>query len=339
MSIQKNDTITMAHGEGGRLSHNLITSVFHDAFKNIGLSVLDDGALLPAETTASVFTTDSYVINPLEFPGGDIGTLAVSGTVNDLAVMGAQPRWLSLGLILEEGLSIAQLKRIVHSIAQTCSSAPIQLVTGDTKVVDAGHGDGIYINTSAIGTQVFSPAPALQRIKKDDVIIINGFIGDHGITIMSQRTGLQFDTPLQTDCAPLWNLIESLRDYAADIHMMRDATRGGIATVCWECVNGSSFSIELDETKLPIQPAVSGACELLGIEPWFIANEGKVVFFVNPDAADTVLKLLHKHPHGTHAAIIGHVTERSAHSVLLKTTIGTRRIIDIPAGTQLPRIC
>ncbi|MBN1487689.1 MAG: hydrogenase expression/formation protein HypE [Anaerolineae bacterium] len=334
------DRILLAHGSGGVLSHELIRDVFARHFDNSILNAMNDAALLPDIGTGQLaFTTDSYVVQPLFFPGGDIGELAICGTVNDLAVAGAQPRYLSSGFILEEGLSLETLERVVCSMAETAHTAGVQIVTGDTKVVNHGAADGLFINTAGIG--VVPPGLKLgpQYLQPGDVILINGTVGDHGLAVMLQREGLAFDSPLESDTAPLNKLISTLLEAVpGKVHCMRDATRGGLATVLNEWT-AAGIGIEIEETQVPVKEAVNAACEFLGLDPLYAANEGKVVIAIDRDAAETALATLQSHPLGTEAAIIGKVTGEHIGRVVLHTPYGARRIISMLTGAQLPRIC
>jgi hydrogenase expression/formation protein HypE len=344
------DVILLAHGSGGKLSHDLVEKLFLRYFDSPTLLQLDDSAILPipdAQTkvpdTGSrlAFTTDSYVVSPLFFPGGDIGKLAVCGTVNDLSMSGAHPLWLSAAFIIEEGLHLAELERIVASMAITAKGAGVQIVAGDTKVVDRGSADKLFINTAGLGLVPPGVNVAGNRAQPGDVILLNGTIGDHGITIMTQREGLQFNSPLESDCAPLNSLVASLLAAlpAGSLHCLRDPTRGGLATTLNELATRSAAGIEVDEAALPVRDAVRGACELLGLDPLYVANEGKLVAFVAPEAADAALAALRSHEYGREAAIIGQVTTSHPGRVVMHTMLGARRIVDMLVGEQLPRIC
>ncbi len=334
----KADRILLSHGSGGRLSHQLIKDLLVPTFDNPLLNRLDDGAIFQTNATRLVMTTDSYVVDPIFFPGGDIGKLAVSGTVNDLAVMGATPRYLSLGLLIEEGFLLEDLRRILDSIRKTCQQAGVEIVTGDTKVVPRGSLDKIFINTSGVG-EIPEGLELSGRIQPGDRIIINGTIGDHGTTILAQREGLNMDTPLQSDCAPLNDLIASLRPFAGEIRLMRDPTRGGVATTLNEFVEGAPVGIDLYEEKLPFRQEVRALCEILGIDPLFLANEGKVILVVSARISEQVLATLREQPLGQEATVIGEVTADHPGRVVLETNLGTRRILDMLTGEQLPRIC
>jgi hydrogenase expression/formation protein HypE len=347
------DLILLAHGSGGKLSHDLVEKLFLRHFGNPVLLQLDDSAVvdIPAAEAAPshslarqpriAFSTDSYVISPLFFPGGDIGKLAVCGTVNDLSMSGARPLWLSAGFIIEEGLPQADLERIVASMAVTAELAGVQIVTGDTKVVDRGSADKLFINTAGVGLVPPGVVIAGDQARPGDAILLNGTIGDHGMTIMTQREGLQFTSPLESDCAPLGGLVAGLMEAlpAGSIHCLRDPTRGGLATALNELATRSQVGIEIDETSLPVREAVRAACELLGLDPLYVANEGKLVAIVAPEAADTALATLRAHRYGREATIVGHVTKAHPGRVVLRTALGARRIVDMLVGEQLPRIC
>ncbi len=332
------DKILLSHGSGGKISHQLIKEILLPELQNTYLSQMDDGAILPIKSDKLVFTTDSYVVDPIFFPGGDIGKLAVSGTVNDLAVMGAVPHFLSLAFILEEGLPVKEFEKILNSIRRTCELANVRIVTGDTKVVQKGALDKIFINTSGIG-ELTGDFGLTGELKKGDKIIINGTIGDHGTTIMAGREGLEMKSNLQSDCSPLNSLISSLFDFNGFIRLMRDPTRGGLATTLNEWIENSNMGLEIFETALPIRPEVKALCEILGLDPIYIANEGKVVLIVDAAVADNVLRRLQMHELGKDSAIIGEVTDTHPGKVTLETALGSRRIIDMLSGEQLPRIC
>ncbi len=342
------DVILLAHGSGGKLSQDLVENIFLRHFDNPTLLKLDDSAILPIPgpqcpdpSTQLAFSTDSYVVSPLFFPGGDIGKLAVCGTVNDLSMSGAAPLWLSAGFILEEGLPLAELERIVGSMAATAERAGVQIVTGDTKVVDRGSADKLFINTAGVGIVPPGIEIAGNRALAGDTVILSGTIGDHGMTIMTQREGLQFDSLLVSDCAPLNEMVAGLLDAVppGSIRCLRDPTRGGLATTLNELAERSSTGIEIDETSVPIRDTVRGACELLGLDPLYVANEGKLVAVVAPEAAGAALASLQAHEFGQEAALIGQVTEAHPGRVVLRTELGARRVVDMLVGEQLPRIC
>jgi hydrogenase expression/formation protein HypE len=352
-----NKVILLAHGSGGKLSHDLVEGLFLRHFKSPALLQLDDSAVVdlpepesrelrdsaeqPGSQPRLAFSTDSYVVSPLFFPGGDIGKLAVCGTVNDLAMSGARPLWLSAGFIVEEGLPLADLERIVASMATTAEKAGVQIVAGDTKVVDRGSADRLFINTAGVGLVPPGVTISGDRAQPGDVILLSGTIGDHGMTIMTQREGLQFDSPLESDCAPLAGLAADL--VAAlppgTIHCLRDPTRGGLATTLNELALQSGTGMEIEETALPVREAVRGACELLGLDPLYVANEGKLVAIVAPQVAENALVTLQAHEYGREAALIGQVTDTHPGRVALRTALGARRLVDMLVGEQLPRIC
>jgi len=332
--------IVLGHGGGGKLSSELVEHLFLPAFRNSALAGLGDAALLQLPSGRLAFSTDSFVVRPLFFPGGSIGDLAVNGTVNDLAVSGARPLYLSAGFILEEGFPLAELARIVDRMAEAARAAGVVVATGDTKVVEKGHGDGCYINTAGIGVLIdgIDVGPSLAR--PGDAILVSGFIGDHGMAIMSVREGLEFETAIESDCAPLHEMTAAIFDAAgAAVHAMRDPTRGGLASTLNEIAQASKVGIAIDETALPIRPEVQSACDLLGLDPVYVANEGKAVFFVAPEAADRVLSVLRAHPLGKDAARIGHATAEHKRILVARTTMGANRVIPTMIGEQLPRIC
>jgi hydrogenase expression/formation protein HypE len=309
------------------------------AFDNPRLRLLEDSAVLSLKAQNYAFTTDSYVVKPYFFPGGDIGKLAVCGTVNDLAVQGARPMWLSLGFILEEGLPLADLRKIVGSIRATAVEAGVEVVTGDTKVVERGKCEGLYINTSGIGEIVTPRRLGATEVRPGDAVIVSGNLGEHGVAVLSRREGIAFQTSVVSDCAALWQLVRIVLDTGAEIHAMRDPTRGGLAATVCDIARASGVGIRLQETALPIGREVRGACDLLGLDPLTIANEGKVVVFCKGADAGRVVSAMKSHPLGQHACVIGEVTERPNGMALLRTTIGGERIVDMPTGEDLPRIC
>ena len=337
---KKENKILLAHGGGGRLTSHLIEKTILPIFSNKTLDKLTDSASLDLTSPSVCMTTDSYVVKPLFFSGGDIGKLAVCGTVNDLAVAGATPVALSLSLIIEEGFDIDVLEKILASAGVTAKQAGVDIVTGDTKVVEKGAADGLFINTAGLGTRHTNSSLDFDRITKSDRIIINGTLGDHGMTIISQREGIKFDSPLQSDCAVLSGLIADVLNSGANVKFMRDATRGGVAAVLNEIASASGFTIELDETSLPIDETVRAAADMLGFDLLDIANEGKVVFVVDEKDAGKVLETCKNHALGKKAAIIGEVLDKEENPVVeLKTKIGGRRIVQMPYGRDLPRIC
>ena len=339
-------TIVMGHGAGGKMMNDLIAHLFAPLFDNDLLgqmgdsTALDLGALTAGGRLA--FSTDSFVVSPIIFPGGDIGDLAVNGTVNDIAMSGAKPLYLSAGFILEEGLPMNTLGTIAASMANAARKAGVQVVTGDTKVVNKGHGDGIYINTSGFGIIPEGINISAKNARPGDVILVSGTMGDHGMAIMSKREGLEFESELVSDTAPLYGMIAEMLAIKGDkgfIHCLRDATRGGLSAVLNELAGASQVGIEFEETKIPVTPAVNAACEMLGLDPLYIANEGKLVAIVAPDVAEEILDVMRKNEYGHDAAIIGTVTESHPRRVVAKTAIGGSRVVDLPAGELLPRIC
>jgi hydrogenase expression/formation protein HypE len=335
--------VLLAHGGGGRLTHMLIERMFLAALggrENPALEMLHDGAVLDVNGARLAFSTDSFVVSPLVFPGGDIGSLAVHGTVNDLAMCGARPLALSAGFIIEEGLPMDDLWRIVQSMGAAAQAVGVPVVTGDTKVVDRGKGDGLFINTSGIGLIPPGIHVAPQRAVPGDAVLINGDIAVHGIAIMSVREGLEFETALQSDSAPLHDLVARVLGVAgAGVHVLRDPTRGGVASALNEIAAQAGIGIQLDELSLPISEEVRGACEILGFDPLYVANEGKCLVIVERAQADAVLAAMRAHPLGRHAAIIGKVVAEHPGKVFLRSRIGGTRVVDMLSGEQLPRIC
>ena len=331
----------MAHGSGGKLSHELVERVFVARFSNTELDRMDDAAVveLGADGNRMAFTTDSYVVSPLVFPGGDIGKLAVCGTVNDLSMMGARPLYLSTGWIIEEGLTFRELERIADSMAETARESGVRIVAGDTKVVDRGHADKLFINTAGIGIVPRGVEVAGANAQEGDVILVSGTMGDHGMAILVQREGLSFSLPLESDCAPLNGLVEAMLGASDGIHSLRDPTRGGLATALNELAASSDAGMEIEESSVPVRDAVRAACELLGLDPFYVANEGKLVAVVAERDAGAVLTAMRSHPLGEDAAIIGRVTDGHPGRVVLRTSLGSRRILDMLTGEQLPRIC
>jgi hydrogenase expression/formation protein HypE len=337
--IDRYPTVTLAHGGGGKLMHQLIESMFVAAFKNEILEIRHDGAILEVNAKRLAFTTDSYVVRPLFFPGGDIGSLAVHGTVNDLAMCGARPLYLSAGFIIEEGLAMETLWRIVQSMKIAADAAGVQIVTGDTKVVDKGKGDGIFINTAGVGILDHDLKISPQSIRPGDVILLNGDIGRHGIAIMAEREGLAFETTIESDSAPLAGLVQQLLRGGIKIHCLRDLTRGGLSSALVEISEASSFGIEINEAAIAVLEQVQGACEMLGLDSLYVANEGRFVAFVPAAQSELALKIMRSHPLGRDATAIGMVAANPSKLVTMKTRIGTNRIIDMLSGEQLPRIC
>jgi hydrogenase expression/formation protein HypE len=337
----KQGRVDMTHGAGGRAMVQLIAELFAQHLGNEYLGQGNDGAVLPAPTFAGklVMATDSHVVSPLFFPGGDIGCLSVHGTINDVAVMGATPLYLAAGFILEEGFPLADLARIVVSMARAAREAGVPVVTGDTKVVERGKGDGIFITTTGVGVLPEGRDIGGAKARPGDAILVSGNLGDHGVAIMSQRENLSFDAPIASDTAALHGLIAALLDTGADIRVLRDPTRGGLAATLNEIATQSGVGMMLEEKAIPIHPVVAAACEFLGLDPLYVANEGKLVCVCAPGDAERVLATLRAHPLGANAARIGEVSADDHHFVQLTTTLGGRRIVDWLAGDQLPRIC
>ncbi|RIX44113.1 MAG: hydrogenase expression/formation protein HypE [Rhodocyclales bacterium GT-UBC] len=336
----KHGQVDMAHGSGGRAMEQLIEELFARHLGNEYLAQGDDGALLPHPGAGQlVMATDSHVVSPLFFPGGDIGCLSVHGTINDVAMMGAKPLWLSAGFILEEGFKLADLARIVQSMAAAAKDAGVPVVTGDTKVVERGKGDGVFITTTGVG--VVAPGQALsgRRAQVGDAILVSGTLGDHGMAIMAERESLGFESPIVSDTAALHGLIEAMRQSGADIHVLRDPTRGGLATTLNEIAKQSGVGMMLQEKALPVKPAVNAACEFLGLDPLYVANEGKLVAICADLDAEKLLAAMRAHPLGQDAAIVGRVHEDPHHFVQMTTGFGGKRIVDWLSGEQLPRIC
>jgi hydrogenase expression/formation protein HypE len=340
LPLQGYPTIVMGHGGGGKLGNELVEHLFLPAFRNPALESLGDASILDVGSGRIAMSTDSFVVQPLFFPGGSIGALAVNGTVNDLAVSGAIPKYLSASFILEEGFPLAQLAAIVEAMAAAAATAGVQIVTGDTKVVERGHGDGVYINTAGIGLLRNDVNVSPLHAMPGDAILVSGTIGDHGMAIMSVREGLEFESQIRSDCAALNGLIAAVLDAAGTaVHAMRDPTRGGLSSTLNEIAQASGVGMEIDEARLPVRTEVQSACELLGLDPVYVANEGKAVFFVAPEAADLVLATLRAHPLGTDAAIIGRVVAQHKGMLVARTAMGANRVIAPQIGEQLPRIC
>ena len=331
--------VVLAHGSGGKLSQRLLQSVVLPRFQNELLAPMHDGAIFELAGARVAFSTDSYVVSPIFFPGGDIGTLAVHGTVNDLAMCGARPHYLSVAFILEEGLPMGDFRRIVQSMHDAAIEAGVLLVTGDTKVVDRGKADKLFINTAGVGLVRAGVNIQPQRAQPGDKIIVNGPIAVHGIAIMSVREGLEFETQIASDTAPLSSLVELILDECEDIHVFRDPTRGGITSALSEIAQAAKVGMLLDEAQIPLGEEVKGACEILGLDPLYVANEGKLLTILPAAQADRVLAAMQAHPLGQAAAIIGEVTADHPGYVLMKTRVGGTRVVDMLSGEQLPRIC
>jgi hydrogenase expression/formation protein HypE len=345
------DTVVLGHGSGGKLSAELVRSIFLPAFQNPELAKLNDQAVLNVNGTRLAFTTDSFVVKPLFFSGGNIGSLAVHGTINDLAMAGARPLFLSVAFILEEGFSLTELRRVVNSLSQAAADADVQVVTGDTKVVERGSGDQIFINTTGIGLVPGSLELSADRARPGDKVLLSGYIGDHGIAILAQREGLEFESPIQSDSAALHGLVAKMLEASTGItpsgreqrgcaiRCMRDPTRGGLSSALNEIAEQSKMGIQIEEPMIPIREEVRGACEMLGLDPLYVANEGKLIAIVESGMAEPILQAMRRHPLGTESRLIGTVTERSPGTVIMRTALGTTRIVDMLAGDQLPRIC
>ncbi len=333
------EKILLDHGSGGKISHELFSRLILPLFSNEELGRQDDGAVLAVDGAKLAFSTDSYVVDPVFFPGGNIGDLAVNGTVNDISMCGAIPKFISVGLIIEEGFLIKDLKLILETMARAAQKAGVKIVTGDTKVVPKGKADKIFINTSGIGVVNPSTDVSGANARPGDAVIISGTIADHGITVLSSREGLKFDSDITTDSAPLNTMVQSLLNSNCDIHVLRDPTRGGLGTTLNEIASQSKVGIRLDEQSIPVKGPVRGVCELLGFDPLYLANEGKLVAFVPEKDAQKALEIIRQDEFGRDAVIIGRVTDEDPGRVCLKTAIGGLRIVDMLAGEQLPRIC
>ncbi|HEY3742024.1 MAG TPA: hydrogenase expression/formation protein HypE [Bryobacteraceae bacterium] len=332
--------IVMGHGGGGKLSQELIEHLFLPAFHNEALANLGDGSVVARPAGRIAMSTDSFVVRPLFFPGGSIGDLAVNGTVNDLAMTGARPLYLSAGFILEEGFPLADLASIVDRMAAAARVAGVEIITGDTKVVERGHGDGCYINTSGVGVVPDGVNIGPSRARAGDAILVSGTIADHGMAIMSVREGLEFESTIMSDCAALNGLAQVVLDAGGDsVHAMRDPTRGGLGATLHEIAQASNIGITLDEVRLPVRAEVQAACDLLGLDPLFVANEGKMAVFVEASAAERVLAAMRAHPLGKDATLIGHAVDQHRHMLVARTAVGAHRVVAAQIGEQLPRIC
>jgi hydrogenase expression/formation protein HypE len=339
LPLTASDKILLGHGSGGKLTAGLIRDLFLPAFSNPILEQLDDQAVVSLNGLRVAFTTDSFVVSPLFFAGGDIGSLAVHGTVNDLAMGGAQPLFLSAAFIIEEGLAMETLKRVVESLHRAAQAAGAEVVTGDTKVVEKGSGDELFINTSGLGLVPEGVRISASLARPGDRVLLNGSIGEHGIAILAEREGLKFEGQVESDSAPLNGLVAKMLQTSQSIHCLRDPTRGGLSSALNEIAARSGVGIRIDERAIPIREEVQGACELLGLDPLYVANEGKLIAIVAPEAAEPLLQAMRAHPLGRRAGIIGTVEEAPAGQVVMRTTLGTTRIVDVLAGDQLPRIC
>lgn len=337
--ISEYPRVLMAHGGGGRLSQQIVKTMIAPQFANALLEPLHDGAVFTVGGTKLAFSTDSYVVSPIVFPGGDIGELAVNGTVNDLAMCGARPLYLSAAFIIEEGFAMDDLWRVILSMKAAADKAGVSLVTGDTKVVDRGKGDKIFINTSGVGVIREGVKVGSQGAQVGDVVILSGEIAVHGIAIMSVREGLEFESPIVSDTAALNGLVESMLEVSSDIHVLRDPTRGGVASALNEIADSSRVGVDIRQDSIPLSEPVRGACEILGLDPLYVANEGKLIAFVPPGDAQNILACMKQHPLGTNACIIGEVVADHPGTVLMQTSIGGSRVVDMLSGEQLPRIC
>jgi hydrogenase expression/formation protein HypE len=339
LPIAGTDEILLGHGSGGKLTARLIERTIVPALANPILEGLDDQAFVPVGAGKIAFTTDSFVVTPIFFPGGDIGELAVNGTVNDLAMGGAIPRWLSLSLILEEGLQIAELERVLASIKRAADRAGVAVVTGDTKVVGRGSGDKVFVNTAGIGVPREGVDLSARRVRPGDAIVLSGSLGDHGITILSRREGLELGGDLASDTAPLHDLVHAILDAFRGVHAMRDPTRGGLAATLVEIASRQRLGVEIDESAIVVKDAVRGACEILGLDPLFVANEGKLVAFVPEEGLGPVVDAMRAHPLGRDTSVIGRVSSDHPGLVTVRTAIGGERVIDLPFSEALPSIC
>lgn len=339
LPISEHETVQLAHGGGGKLMHRLLEDIVIPAFGSPQLESRHDGAVFSVNGARLAFTTDSYVVRPLFFPGGDIGSLAINGTVNDLAMCGARPLYLSCGLILEEGLPLDNLRRVLATMRACADEAGVQLVTGDTKVVDKGKGDGIFINTAGVGVVEHKLTIAPASVRSGDAIVVSGDLGRHGIAIMAVREGLEFETTIQSDCAPLASPVQALLQAGIEVHCLRDVTRGGLASALVEISEAGRVSCVIEETSVPVEENVQGACEILGFDPLYLANEGRFVAFVPAPQADRTVQVLRGYSVCAQAAVIGRVEAGVAGLVTLHSRLGTSRVVDMLSGEQLPRIC
>jgi hydrogenase expression/formation protein HypE len=335
----RDELVTLAHGAGGKATRALVEGLFVEELSNPLLEPLGDSALVELNGSRLAFTTDSYVVKPIFFPGGDIGELAVNGTVNDLAVSGATPLALSAGFVVEEGFPVADLRRVAGSMAASAAAVGVPVATGDTKVVERGHGDGVYVNTAGVGVVAQAAALGPERILEGDRVLVSGTLGDHGMAVMIARGELDLEVELSSDTAPVHELTHALLELGSAVRWLRDPTRGGLATALNELAQQTELAVALDETALPLRPAVVGACEILGIDPLYVANEGKLVAIVAPEATEQALAVLRGYALGAEAAVIGEIRTDPANLVVLETALGGSRIVDMLVGDPLPRIC
>ncbi len=336
--IASRERVVMAHGGGGRMMQQLLEQLVYPAFSSTQLDRRHDGAVLPGGSRVA-FTTDSYVVHPLFFPGGDIGTLAINGTVNDLAMCGARPQWLSVAFIIEEGLPLETLRAVLQSMHEAAAQAGVSIVTGDTKVVDRGKGDGLFVNTAGIGLVEHGLDISPAAVRPGDAVLVSGDVGRHGAAILAVRAGVEFESTIKSDCGPLAQPVLSLIEAGIEVHCLRDLTRGGLATGLIEIAEHSGLHIAIDEERIGVEQNVRGACELLGLDPLYLANEGRMVIFVPQAQEARTLEILRQHPISAGAGKIGHVSGDSVPMVTARSSIGTRRILDMQSGEQLPRIC
>jgi hydrogenase expression/formation protein HypE len=339
LPLSGHDRVQLAHGGGGRLSRELLERLFLPAFANPALAARHDSAVLPIGGLRLALTIDAYVVHPRRFPGGDIGRLAVYGTVNDLAMAGARPLALSVAFVLEEGLDLAELGEVVATMRDAAATCGVALVAGDTKVVDRGKGDGVFVTTSGVGLVPEGVDIRPARVRPGDAVLLSGDVGRHGIAVLSVREGLAFESPVESDCAPLADLVAALLEAGIDLHCLRDATRGGLASVLNEIASDAGVAVEIDEAAVPVNDSVAAACELLGLDPLYVACEGRMAVFVAGCDAERALEVLRRDPRGAGAAHIGTVGDAGRAGVTLRTRIGTRRTLDLLSGEQLPRIC
>jgi hydrogenase expression/formation protein HypE len=340
LPIAQHDKIQLGHGSGGKMMNDLIGKLFLWAFDNPYLRKLDDQAVVEIAGVRLAISTDSFVVDPIFFPGGDIGELAVNGTVNDVCMSGARPLFLSAGFVLEEGFALGDLRKVVESMRSAATRAGVMIVTGDTKVVNKGKGDKIFINTTGIGRVEHDFAISSRHLRPGDALLLSGSIGEHGLAILSRREGLSFETPIESDTVPLYGLVEEIVKVGGDgVHAMRDPTRGGLAATLNEFAAASQVSIRIHEDRIPIKPAVAGACEMMGLDPLYVANEGKLVAAVAREKVEAVLKAMRAHPQGSDTVIIGEIIADHPGLVSIQTRLGAWRVVDMPVGEQLPRIC